>query len=259
MLQQTVTDSEIEKAVERVRILGYATLDAGYSSDELAMLSATFDSALEQYQSQHGLTCLKKLNEHNNIRLMTAQGDGAFLQLAMNPALLAALGKLIEGRFILNQQNAVINPAGEEYNQGAWHRDLPYQHFVSSTPLAINALFCVDEFTAQNGATFVLPASHKNSAFPSAHFIEHHAIQVTAKAGHFILLDCMTFHSGGFNASERDRRAINHLYNIPYFKQQINIPTNIDGSKLSPQEREILGFTYQESATLAAYLATRKR
>jgi len=85
---------------------------------------------------------------------------------------------------VLNQQNGVINPPhSERYNQGAWHRDLPYQHFVSSRPLAINALFCLDQFTIENGATKVLPASHRQEAFPSDDFVQSQATPVTAPAG----------------------------------------------------------------------------
>ena len=36
---------------------------------------------------------------------------------------------------------------GAGHTQLAYHRDLPYQHFVSSRPLAISALFCIDPFT----------------------------------------------------------------------------------------------------------------
>ena len=165
---------------------------------------------------------------------------------------------LIHGKFILNQQNGIINPPRADYNQGAWHRDFPYQHFVSSRPLAINALFCVDDFTIENGATYVLPASHKSGPFASKTFVERHAVQVVAKAGSFILLDCMLFHAGGFNQSSRPRRAVNHVYNIPYFKQQINIPLNLGAAGLSSQAKEVFGFTFQEPGSVADYLAQRK-
>ena len=259
ILQRGVSETAIDAAVEQVRALGYATLDAGYSDTELRALSSAFDTSLERYQAQHGRAFLESLNEHNNIRLMSTQGDGAFLRLALNPTLLQALAKLIAGKFMLNQQNGIINPPKENYNQGAWHRDLPYQHFVSSTPLAINALFCMDDFTLENGATFVLPASHKTGEFPSTAYVEKNALQVPAKAGQFILLDCMTFHSGGYNGSDRARRAVNHLYNIPYLKQQINLPAHLDGSKLTPEEREVLGFSFQEPRSLDEFFGTRKK
>jgi hypothetical protein len=37
---------------------------------------------------------------------------------------------VIQGTFILNQQNGIINPAKEADNQAAWHRDLPYQILI---------------------------------------------------------------------------------------------------------------------------------
>src|SRR3546814_5583379 len=54
---------------------------------------------------------------------------------------------------------SIVNPAEHQsYGQGLFHRDLPHQHFVSSRPLAINALFCIDAFLEANGATLVVPA-----------------------------------------------------------------------------------------------------
>ncbi|HCS29385.1 MAG TPA: phytanoyl-CoA dioxygenase, partial [Spongiibacteraceae bacterium] len=134
---------------------------------------------------------------------------------------------------------------------------LPYQHYTSSTPLAVNALFCVDDNTLENGAAFVLPASHKAIAFPSESYLRKNAVQVNAKAGQYILLDCMLFHSGGFNRTAKERRAINHVFSIPYFKQQINLPENMHADDLSPEAQALLGFNFQEPASIASYLASR--
>ena len=202
VLQQTVADSSIDGMVEQVRSLGYGILDSGYGVLELQNLSAEFDRIHRKYLESFGEAWLTGLEEHNTIRAPLTYDGAAFLKLAFNENLLRALKKLIAGKFILNQQNGIINPPQQTYNQSAWHRDLPYQHFLSSTPLAINALFCLDDFTFDNGATFVLPASHKSEAFPSGPYVKKNALQIEAKAGSFIVLDCMLFHAGGFNATE---------------------------------------------------------
>ena len=257
ILQQTVAGSAIDRVVEQVRRLGYGILESGYGADELQNLSAEFDSVHGKYLESHGEAWLTGIDEHNTIRAPLTHGSAAFLKLAFNENLLLALKKLIAGKFILNQQNGIINPPQQTYNQSAWHRDLPYQHFLSSTPLAINALFCLDDFTFENGATFVLPASHKSEVFPSEPYVKKNALQIEAKAGSFILLDCMLFHAGGFNGTQARRRAINHVYNIPYFKQQINLPANMSDAELSPEQSEILGFRYLEPVSVAAYLSGR--
>jgi ectoine hydroxylase-related dioxygenase (phytanoyl-CoA dioxygenase family) len=259
ILQQDHFSSELEEVAEQVRRLGYAILDSGYTSEQLQEISEKFDRVREQYLKTWGESRLKSLNEFHTIRALLTHGGATFVQLAMNRNLTAVLQKLIVGTFILNQQNGVINPPGETYNQGAWHRDLPYQHYVSSTPLAVNALFCVDDFNFENGSTFVLPASHKAIAFPSESYLHRNAVQVKAKAGQWILLDCMLFHSGGFNKTAKERRAINHVFNIPYFKQQINLPGNMHADDLSSEARALLGFNFQEPASIANYLASRSK
>ena len=259
ILQQDHFSSELEEVAEQVRRLGYAILDSGYTTEQLQEISNKFDQVREQYLKTWGELRLKSLNEFHTIRALLTHGVGGdtFVQLAMNANLTAVLKKLIVGTFILNQQNGVINPPGETYNQAAWHRDLPYQHYVSSSPLAVNALFCVDDFNFDNGSTFVLPASHKSVAFPSENYLCRNAVQVTAKAGQYILLDCMLFHSGGFNKTDKERRAINHVFNIPYFKQQINLPENMHADDLSQDVRALLGFNFQEPNSIENYLFSR--
>lgn len=258
VVQREQTASELDEVAHEVRRLGYAVLDAGHGPDELAAISAEFDRTREHYIAEHGAERLRAMDEYHTIRAPLTHGGAEFLQLACNDRLLAVVRKLIAGEFILNQQNGIINPPRERYNQGSWHRDLPYQHFVSSRPLAVNAVYCVDDFTEENGSTFVLPASHKAEAFPSDAFLRRHALQVEARAGQYILLDCMTFHCGGFNRSARVRRAVNHVFTIPFFKQQIRLPGNLGRVELGEAQKKLLGFNYLEPESIPAYLGGRE-
>ena len=159
----------------------------------------------------------------------------SFLQLACNLRVLALCERLIGPGFILGQQNGIVNPAGaKQFSQSAFHRDLPYQHFVSSRPLALNALFCLDAFTVDNGATMVIPASHKQEAFPSERVLAAHTKQIAAPAGSFLVLDCMTYHCGGSNRTAQDRRAVNHVYSIALMRQQIDLPAPISAPTSRP-------------------------
>jgi ectoine hydroxylase-related dioxygenase (phytanoyl-CoA dioxygenase family) len=259
VLQQTQSHSVVDDAVEMVRSLGYAVIDSGYTELEINEISEDFNRSRARYIEKHTEAKLRSFNEFHMMRLPLTHGGEYFLKLALNKNVLNTLKKLMSGQFILNQQNGVVNPSNENYAQGAWHRDLPYQHYVSTKPLAVNALFCVDDFTVENGSTLVLPASHKSEDFPSLSYIKKNALQVEAKAGSFILLDCMLFHSGGFNSTSTERRAVNHVYNIPYFKQQINIPANMTKvDTLSAEEKTILGFNYLEPVSIDEYFLTRQ-
>ena len=55
----------------------------------------------------------------------------------------------------------------------------------------------------------------------------------------------MTFHSGGFNRTGEERRAVNHVFTIPYFKQQIRLPELLKHLDLEPHLQELLDFTFK--------------
>lgn len=258
ILQRNQIQSDLDLAVEEIRTQGFAVIDAGFDDNQVQCIQRMFDQTRVAYLAKHGEKFLQERDEHNTVRLPLLIDPG-FRQLAINANVLQVVSQLISGTYLLNQQNAIVNPAGRGYNQDAWHRDLPYQHFISSTPLAINALYCVDDFTQDNGATHVVPASHKQGPFSSEGYLKKHAIQVEAKAGSFIVLDCMTFHRGGENRTQYDRRAINHMYTIPFFRQQIEIPACLTATSLSEQELRLLGFHQRSIPSVDAYLASRKK
>jgi ectoine hydroxylase-related dioxygenase (phytanoyl-CoA dioxygenase family) len=259
VLEQTVSPTDVDRAIESIRTLGYTVLDSGYPPDRLQELSAAFERARTNAAAKHGgFAALTAIDEHNTIRVPLAY-EQVFLELASNARVLEVCRRLIADYIVLSQQNGVINPPrGERYNQGAWHRDLPYQHFVSSRPLAINALFCLDAFTIENGATQVLPASHRQEAFPSDSFIANSAVAIEAPAGSFILLDCMLFHAGGVNGTDRPRRAVNHVYTIPMLRQQIDLPNLLGEDFVSdPQLRRLLGYDVRTPSTIDEFFKSR--
>ena len=151
---------------EELMRLGFTVIDSGLTQDTLTSMREEVLSMREEYLSHHGHQFMNSIGEHNGIRMPLSMSE-TFLNLAFNNKLIEFIDSVLKGNYILNQQNAVINPANENYNQAAWHRDLPYQHVVFSRPLAVNALFCIDDFTKENGGTIVIPNSHK---FENYHF-----------------------------------------------------------------------------------------
>ncbi len=261
VIEQTAAANDTDYAVESLRHLGYAVVGSGFDVQMLKSLAEAFERAHASSVAKHGgRDALAALDELNTIRLPMTY-DPLFLELASNATVLEICRKSIADYIVLNQQNGVINPPRSgEYSQGKWHRDLPYQHFVSSRPLAINALFCLDNFTAANGATMVLPASHRQEAFPSDHFVGVQAATIEAPAGSFIMLDGMAFHSGGVNTTDRPRRAINHVYTIPYIRQQIDLPSALGDKFVADAAlRRLLGYDVTTPRSVADYFASRRR
>lgn len=257
ILQRCEQGDELDLCIEEVRNKGFSVLSSCINESEQTLFKNKFDSIYSTYADKYSLDYLKKINEENTVRCPLSIDNISMFKLAANEKVLRVIASLIDGRFLLNQQNLIINPPQKGYNQGAWHRDLPYQHFVSSTPLSVNVIYCVDDFTKLNGGSFVLPASHIRSKFPSRDYINKNAVQIEAVAGSFIFLDSMLYHSGGFNNSDKPRRAINQVYTIPYIKQQICLPTVLDHLKLNAEEQSLIGSDLLIPNSVNEYLESR--
>jgi ectoine hydroxylase-related dioxygenase (phytanoyl-CoA dioxygenase family) len=145
-----------------------------------------------------------------------------------------------------------MNKPNLEHHQASWHRDLPYQDWVISKPLGFNSFFCLTDFTIENGATAILPYSHKLDHFPSSQFVESNQIQITAKAGSVLFFDSMIYHRASYNSSESTRVGINNMFVVPILKQQINIPASVN-YELNEMEKQILGFNYQLADSVNEY------
>jgi ectoine hydroxylase-related dioxygenase (phytanoyl-CoA dioxygenase family) len=215
--------------VEEIRIAGYSIVREVLSEHELENTRNKLDEVYEiQVKEIGGEERLREINDAHIVRLLLAYDD-YFLALASHQKVLSIVETLLGEYYIISQQNGIINPPGLENYQISWHRDLSYQHFVSTRPLGVSALFCIDDFSLETGGTHVLPGSHKGEAFASQEYVEKNQYCVTAKAGSVLVFDSMLYHRAGSNRSAFKRRALNHLYTLPFLKQQISIPDALQG------------------------------
>jgi ectoine hydroxylase-related dioxygenase (phytanoyl-CoA dioxygenase family) len=256
-LRSVMTD-ELDGHAEEVRLVGYTVIQSGLDADEVAAYRDRVDEVIRRQEEEAGgAQALASIGDANTGRALLAY-DVSFLTLATNARLLGIVGRLLGDYFVLGQQNSIVLPPQKLHEQAQYHRDLPYQHFVSSRPIAINALFCVDPFTAQNGATQVAPGSHKYEPFPSDQTIRCLARVVEAPAGSFIVLDAMLFHRGGVNLTAQARRGVNHVFALPFVRQQIDLPAML-GEKYAkdPALRRLLGYDAQTPTSVRDWRARR--
>jgi len=246
----------LSDSAKQVMHSGYTILDSEISKKDINLISDSLRELQEEYTKKYGKETLISAEENNILRMPMAFNK-IFLDLAFNKQLINIISELIEGQFLLNQQNALFNVPHEKYSQARWHRDLPYQHFTTSKPIAISGLFCVDDFTTQNGATYILPQSHKEEWIPGDDLIKQSAVQIEASSGQFIVMDSMAFHSGGINHSSIERRAINHVFTIPFFKHQIDLHSELKKYDLSCFQKQVLGFKHLTPSSLNEFFQSK--
>jgi hypothetical protein len=254
--EQESAGTDLAAHVERIRLAGYSVLPTAFSSTEIGEFRSGVDEVLREQADQFGSERLEQIGDEFTARCPLVE-DAAFLRLPTYPPLLALVRMLLGDYVVLMQQNGVINPPKERHTQAAYHRDLPYQHFVSTRPLAISALFCIDPFRTETGGTMVIPGSHRVERFPSPEVAESLAVSVDAEPGSFVVFDAMLFHRAGNNRSGRIRRAVNNVFSVPIIAQQISLPLALQGRHSDdPMLSQLLGY---ESAPAASVLEWRTR
>lgn len=257
----TESATDIEKHAEQILLDGYTVLENVLNERELEIARAKTDKIYERQIEELGDEgMLEKIKDSNFARCLLAYDDFFLTKVAANQRVIEIINKVLGEHYILMLQNGIINKPYPEQNSNAcaFHRDLNYQHFTSSRPLSLSALFCVDNFTKKTGATCVLPYTQKVEKCPSESYIERNEKVVTAKAGSVIIFDSMMYHRAGRNTSDNVRRAINNMYVLPFMKQQISLPSVLKGRHAEdPFYKQLLGYNCEPDKDVLSF--RRKR
>jgi ectoine hydroxylase-related dioxygenase (phytanoyl-CoA dioxygenase family) len=111
----------------------------------------------------------------------------------------------------------------------------------------------VDAFTAENGATEVLPGSHHAEAFPPERFAEKNARRICGPRGSILALDGDVWHRARPNRTADFRVAFTCVLTRPNVKQMLDYPRYVSAeyaASLGPQMRQLLGFNARVPATI---------
>jgi ectoine hydroxylase-related dioxygenase (phytanoyl-CoA dioxygenase family) len=255
--QSTAELSEAERVLEELKIYGIATVQNFLPTAFCEKIAAETHRVYELQKKQFGEAELIKINEKNLARMCLTESE-AFADLACYQPAMDIVKKILGDYFLLNLQNAVINQPNEEHHQSSWHRDLPYQNFVSSVPLAINAFYCITEFSEKTGGTTFLPFSHQIERLPSLEYVQKHALQPDLAAGSVVFFNSMVFHCAGYNSSTQSRIGVNNMYTTPIIRQQIDLPTALNGKHKERKELSyMLGYETPFPADVQAYRNNR--
>jgi ectoine hydroxylase-related dioxygenase (phytanoyl-CoA dioxygenase family) len=242
----------IDEAIAELRINGYTTLSSGFSTEFIDSLKDSLDRTYAKQVAEIGAESdLLSINDADIARCMLSY-EADYLKVATAAPLMELTRRYLGLEFVLMMQNGIINRPDRENYQAKWHRDLNYQHWTTSKPMAMNALLCIDEFTYENGATFVLPGTHHVAPFPTDAFAQTFERQLAVPAGSFLVLDAMVFHRAGINRSSNVRRAVNHVIGLPFMAQQIDIPSAMSRTGAAipddPAIRKYLNFRWAPAA-----------
>jgi hypothetical protein len=127
------------------------------------------------------------------------------------------------------------------------HRDTAaWPHVpVRDDPIAVTVMGAMSDFTAENGATWVVLDSHQRPDDDGPGWDE--AVQAELDEGDALLFRSDTFHAGGANRTESDvRRVLSLGYQVGWLRQVENTTLSVPpaiASGLPEEVQELLGYS----------------
>ena len=144
-----------------------------------------------------------------------------------------------------------VNLIGSGSPVSELHIDYPLSSLPTPHPsfaLCANSVYLLDDFSLENGATRLVPGSHKRGYGPSSRETYDDIIQVTGKKGDIIIVHGHIWHSSGENRTDQDRVALLGFFCRSFMKPQqdhlrLIAPEIIEDA--SPTLKRLLGMDSQ--------------
>ena len=244
--------NNLDYHIEEIYHKGFTIIENQLQKNDIPIFKNKIKFIYQEQAKKFSKKDLKSIGDLNTCRCPMAY-DNFFLKLLKIKLLKNLIKKILGDNFHLILQNAIINKPGIKHHQSSWHRDLPYQDYTTSRPLAISVYFNLNNYNGKNGSILLVPASHKIES-PSSKYLNNNFLQVSCPSGSAIIFDSFLFHKAGFNKSTIDRIGINHVFALPIIKQQICLKSIFgDKYKHDPYMNKILGYKWDTPRSVDEY------
>ena len=218
-----LSEAQVASHADRIRNDGYTVLERVVAPQLVEDLKA----AVERIERDHNLGLAKtsfegfKTLRINN--LLTY--DDVFWEVPLHEAVLPVVEAVLDKECLLSSFCSLVLGPGQEAQP--IHEDtqlipLPRPHI----PITINAIWALTDFTATNGATRIVPGSHKYDRAPE-YGKDYETQLATMPAGSVMLFDSALWHGGGANDSDARRFAFSCAYCWGWMRQQENLQLGI--------------------------------
>ena len=171
-----------------------------------------------------------------------------FFELIEHPLALEVMGHLLQSGSYMNAEPFVLlNESARSPLAGAKGQQLHMDSNFPGSPYALFAiaLWMLDDFSPENGATRVVPGSHRFLTYAENGKKYEDEISVTAPAGSLLVYNASLWHGGGDKTCEGTRWAAIFGYGRWFLKPAFDFnkctPPEI-WEKMTERQRDLLGF-----------------
>ena len=244
------SNSSTEDIIEVLEKDGAAIVDGFVSQEWLSEFNSAIQTSIDNYKPfDYGEPEAEEFLGRQTVRLNgLIRKAPNYIDLITDDRLLTIMDHFLTpncGQYRLNSSEIIEIHGGETAQELHWDDVIWPAHFwAPDLLLQFNVMIAATDFTESNGATLVVPGSHKwdhSKRQPK----QKEITQAVMKAGSAVFIPGKTLHGGGNNTDGVKRRAIVASYVLGWLRTQENhfLHTSIDEAMEWPERvRQLLGY-----------------
>jgi len=228
-----------------IRGQGYTVIEDFLDAGQIA----AFRTALAPFLGSHRGRNDFEGFETERVYTLVARAK-VFEEIAVEPRMMALLSRFLEGNFLLSATHA-INLMPGETAQSIHTDDGFYRQPRSAPAVGYSVIGAIDAFTADNGATEIIPGSHlwdenevaARRAAPGG--LEALLVPMEVPAGACFVFPGKLLHRGGANRTKTPRLAFTNQYCAGWARPQENFFLSVPKEvvrQMSPRAQALLGY-----------------
>jgi ectoine hydroxylase-related dioxygenase (phytanoyl-CoA dioxygenase family) len=248
----------LEQALAALEYNGFSIVEGVLDDAMIAETCEALYAVQGRIVAEVGEERLARAGELGVLRLMLEFEPHFFKLLELEPVL-TVVDSTVSETAILHLQNGLVLPPlesddGPDIFQLRFHRDFP--RVLNGYMMSVNTFFAIDDFTAENGGTLLVPGTHQRHGTPAEGYLNMAAVPAECPAGSMIVFDSTLWHAAGQNRSDRDRLAINQQFTRSYVKQQVDYVRALGDEVVlgqKPRTQQLLGWHTRVVTSLDEY------
>lgn len=239
---RSLSRAELRGHLDRLDDVGYTVVEDAFDAAALGELK----SALADVEAEHDIGYRETTFEGTRtVRIYNLLAmHQAFEQIPVSPMVLPIMEQVLDPELQLSSLSAICPGPGQQAQ--VIHADtnmipLPRPH----VPIAMNAMWALSDFTEANGATRIVPGSHRFDQDPD-YGSTYDTECAEMAAGSVLVWHSTLWHGGGSNTTDQRRDGIACYYCAGWIRQQENQHLGIPWERLGGFDRrlqELCGFS----------------
>lgn len=224
---RTLTESDADRHAAEIDDRGFTIIEDAFSADFAGDVLNRLDALIDELGVEPATNSFEGSKTYRIYNLLVY--GTLFERIPVAPAVLPVVERILDHECLLSTLSSIDIRPGESAQP--IHSDdqvigLPKPH----PPVVCNTMWALTDFTEANGATRLVPGSHRADDYP-IYGEDYDTIAGEMATGSVLVWHGSLWHGGGTNASDERRVGIADNYCAGFIRQQENqqlgVPTEI--------------------------------